>query len=239
MSVSEWAVASSVLTYFQTSWVNVRPTVMAQLPPAMRTSLESVVPRSLTPDGTWGPRTRDAARAVTVLVFGAATYNVISTSFPGTAAGIGTWFMATLEPYDTTLPEDALEVLDSFVDETDDGPSYVTENMEGRTMEVVEGISVGMPVVRAGSAPAREVIAETDSATAIFDAVASGGTSSGASILEPSRDPAAPITLDTMLITGERSTSVWTYALWALGALTFGGLAWWAWGYRTRRRSTA
>lgn len=231
-SEGDFGAASSALSFFQRTWPSTRAALLA----FFGSSAESVLPTGLPVTGGWTADTRDAVSLTLQGILGGeiwtdAEYNAL----PTTAGGIASWFNNRFDNLmQSSLADAELDLLWDFESLLDESTSLLQANLQAMTTQVLSGIRVGEPdVVAAGNDPARSVIDATGSAGAVADATNAATDDAGAAITAGGAELTEPEPVFT--ITGRtKAAPTWQYAVIGIGALAFGGLAYYLWRYRQR-----
>ena len=232
-SEGDFASGSSTLTFFQRSWAQTRAAIIALQP-----SFDASIPRSLPVSGAWTNDTRFAVLAVLTTYFGSTAFNETrQRAIPTTAGSVASWFNTAFEPFAVAeLSRDDFDVLWEFEALLDEGMAGLNAGLSALTEQVLSGIRIGEPeVVSGGNEQTREIIDRTSSGGAVADTVDAAAASAGTSF--DAAGGGSAIELPGLTITGRRPSppSPWPYFVIALGAISFGGLAYWLYAYRRRK----
>jgi hypothetical protein len=232
--------ARAVFTVFQHNWPDVRPTLIASFDnPATRASVEAITPVTLarttgTWDGIWGTNTKAAALPVLAAVLGGAVYSAVQASCPTSQRAVGAWWTSNLAGrFPASSADEIIGILWSFDREVRGSRSdQWALDVQARTMEVINDVSLGQPIITAGTQSTQSIIEATSStdATGAQGAVTSGSFTTGddAAAHEAAAQTHDDTTLSDMLVVGRRPQwSGWLYLAVGLGVVTFGGVAWW------------
>lgn len=232
-SEGDFGAASSALAFFQRTWSSTRAVILANA--GDPTAADRIVPRGLSVTGGWDADTRRAVSYTIEANLGPDLWTAAEFSaVPTTAGGIASWFTNRFEPLvSRNISVAAMDILLDFEALLDEDATLLQSNLQAMTTQVLSGVRVGEPeVIAAGNDPARSVIDATGSSGAVADAADAASEGSGASI----DAGGTAIEVDPGVIIGYRRTApTWQYAVIGLGALAFGGLAYYLWLYRQRR----